>query len=332
MNLTDISRKLHISRRTISRALYNEGYIDRAKKDRIIRYLNRINYRPRVRGSIRAGKGASLIALVMPSNVFNTIDFMLVEVIKTLNSVLIKNGYNILLLDEYEFDYQRLIDMRNSKLIAGAVISSPVRIVPAALDKLKKGKLPVVMVFSRNDDFDSFAVDNARGGYMAAKYLIDKGKKTIAFLHGRPDWPDAADRFMGFRKALDEAGIKVYSDLIKDAYFDYNKARDVVRVLISQKRIPDAIFAANDKMAMGAIAAIKEKGLDIPGNIAVIGYDNIPEANFTSPPLSTIAMPMRDVVEKAAKRLLVKLENRNTGNESPMMYGSIPELVLRESA
>ncbi|MBC7260748.1 MAG: substrate-binding domain-containing protein, partial [Chloroflexi bacterium] len=174
---------------------------------------------------------------------------------------------------------------------------------------LTEEQVPVVIADRQMPDaeVDVVLVDNYRGGYLATEYLISLGHHRIGCITGPSDTTPSADRVRGYKQALTSAGLPVDEDLIVRGDFRYASGISGAQKLLDLEKPPTAIFACNDVMAMAAMAAIREKGLSIPDDISIIGFDNIPQASFTSPPLTTVAQPIQDIGRIATDLLIERM-------------------------
>jgi LacI family transcriptional regulator len=175
---------------------------------------------------------------------------------------------------------------------------------------------------------DNIYLDNVAAAQEAVTYLIDKGHRRIGMLAGQEG--PTHYRMIGYANALEAYSIALDKQLIQIGEFNEQGGYSAMRALLALRPRPTAVFAANDLMAMGAYLAIKETGLQIPRDVAVVGFDNIPTAKLVSPPLTTIDQDQREVGRRAAEMLFERLEGRapafGRGEERPH------RLVIRESA
>jgi len=181
---------------------------------------------------------------------------------------------------------------------------------------------------SRNDFTDSI-IDNAfDGGYLAGRYLIERGHRDIGAIPGQLNRNTGGGRFNGFVKALTEANIPVRDEWVVQGDFEPESGYQAMRQILSQKNRPTAVFCGGDVMAMGAICAADEMGLRVPQDISVIGYDNVRNARYYSPPLTTIHQPKERLGEMAFTMLLDRIINKR---EEQQTIEVKPKLVERRS-
>jgi len=164
-------------------------------------------------------------------------------------------------------------------------------------------------------DADVVLVDNYRGGYLATEHLISLGHRRIGIITGPSDTTPSADRVHGYMDALSTAGLPVDESLIVKGDFRYGSGAIGARQLVDLKEPPTAIFACNDAMAMAAMAIMRERGLAIPDDISIIGFDDIPQASFTSPPLTTVAQPIEEIGKVAADLLIERMSGSTRPNQ-----------------
>ncbi len=218
-------------------------------------------------------------------------------------------------------------ESRSIARLGGTLIDGAILVTPTVLGR--QATVPVVAIDPHYGpsqiptvDADSFA-----GAKLATAYLVGLGHRRIAFLGGRDDLESAHLREAGFREAMAEAGVPVNEALVRPTHFQPQLAEVEARSLLALSEPPTAIFAANDVTAERTIAVAQALGLDVPGDVSVLGFDDIPEAALCTPPLTTVRQPLRDMGEAAMEMLLDLLEGleRSTHTRLPV------ELVIRES-
>ena len=182
----------------------------------------------------------------------------------------------------------------------------------------------------RGFPLDSLYINNVAAARTAVAYLIGRGHTRIGLIAGQKDTPPRHDREIGYRQALQHDGIPIDEQLILDGDFKEEGGYRNAKVLLNLPARPTAIFAASDLMAVGALVAIKEAGLRIPDDIAVVGFDDIPIAKLVSPALTTVAQFQEKLGQRAAEMLFDRLNGTapEVGYCEEMPY----ELIVRESA
>jgi LacI family transcriptional regulator len=191
--------------------------------------------------------------------------------------------------------------------------------------------LPVVLLcsVSRGDELDSLTIDNCRGARAMVKHLISLGHKRIAIIKGSTGNYDAAERLRGYRHALKDAGIKSERALELEGGFTEAGGYAAGLQLLELDERPTAIFAANDSMAIGALSALRESGVQVPGQMAVAGFDDIPLARYMDPPLSTVRVSICDLGARAIEMLLHGVSSKNAHPRKREQVST--EVVIRRS-
>jgi len=173
----------------------------------------------------------------------------------------------------------------------------------------------------------SFAFNHYEAGYIAGQYLVDNGHKEIAYISGWFDTSDANERHHGFIDALNENNISIHENLIYRGDYTFKKGFEGANYLFNQEPNFTALFCANDQSAMSAISALSSKGVDIPNEVSVLGYDNMNIASYTNPPLSTINVPVQKMAVSAVRKLI----NLCYGADLEIDYSFDAKLIERQS-
>jgi Transcriptional regulators len=214
-----------------------------------------------------------------------------------------------------------------SKNVKGIIWVS--RIAESHIIQLKQLGIASVLISNSIQGFTSVLVDNIGGSFEAADYLIKLGHRDIVFINGISGYLNSVERFDGFRRALCNSGIELNQKNIIEGDWTFEGGYAAMNSIFKRSVKPTAVFAANDMMALGAIKAIREAGLDTPSNISVIGFDDIDQGKYFVPPLTTIST---DVVQIAKQSIKVLMETINDLNLSPLKVIIPTHLVIRESA
>ncbi len=190
--------------------------------------------------------------------------------------------------------------------------------------------LPVVLLNYRIDgeSVSSIMADNVTGAYRAAKYLLELGHKSIGFIYGPFIAPSFRERLSGYKKALSEHKIRFKKTLLQEGGHYIQDGYRAMKTLLSLPQVPAAVFASNDVMALGAMKAIKDKGMNIPEEISIVGFDDSEFAAYVSPPLTTVRVDNKAMVGKAVKSLMEKIDRNNV---EPKEIIVPTELIVRES-
>ncbi len=327
--LKDIARKLDISYATVSRALNGRYGVHPKTKEKILNMAQEMNYHPNAiaRGLVK--KHTETIGLVIPdiTNPFFP------EVARGIEDRAEEKGYSVFLCNtNWEQDREaRYLSLLREKRVDG-IILAPVSDKSPLNWVFDDRALPLVFVSEvrRGKGKSYVAIDNVHGGYIATRHLIQKGYKRIGFFGAKEDELTSEERYQGYKKALKEAGRKEYKKFVRFGDYGTNTGSRLITAMIRKNDYPDAVFAVNDFFALSVMQGIQESGLNIPRDIAVIGFDDIPFASFPEIMLTTIAQPKYQMGRIAADLLLAQIHEK-TGTEKKEIILET-ELIERRTA
>ncbi len=305
VTMKDVAVRAGVSQSTVSFVLngLEDMRISSDTRQRVLDAVAELGYRPRSAGRPPASTGLRVLGLMfdeVATSPFASISIegvqeeawkqnVLVEVVMTGGD----KGYEAAILRKWAAD-------RVEGVIYGSILTRKV----SPPDALSKHRAVLLNCYDPEARFASVVPAERRGGEEATRVLIDSGHKTIAFISGEP-WMEASDQRMeGYERALRAAGIPVDPSLIVEGNFLPSGGRAATLKLMARGYRPDAIFCANDLMAVGCYEALKELGETIGGTIAVMGYDDQEIAQHLSPALSTVLLPHREMGQWCASRLL----------------------------
>ncbi len=331
MNATikDIAKRLDISYATVSRALNDRYGVHPKTKERILAMAQDMNYLPNAiaRGLVR--QRTETIGLVIPdiTNPFFP------EVARGIEDRAEEKGYSVLLCNtNWEQEREaRYLSLLREKRVDG-IILAPVSNKSLFDREFDDKARPLVFVSEvrRGMGKSYVAIDNIHGGYIATRHLIQKGYKRIGFFGAAEDELTSEERYQGYTKALKEAGIKERKKFIRFGDYSTNTGNRLITGMIKKGDYPDAVFAVNDLFALSVMQGIREAGLRIPGDIAVIGFDDIPFASFPEIQLTTIAQPKYQMGRIAADLLLEQIHEKSGAKKKEIILET--ELIERGTA
>ena len=271
----------------------------------------------RVRAVIdELGYTSSLVAQSLRSRRSNVIG-ILVSDIESFNAELLKGaarairgtGYDLVVFSdcgqrEDQMGWERRSLARVSALTDGAIL-----VTPSGIDVTSSAPIVVVDHNVQSATLATVDSDNLSGAITATEHLIRLGHRRIGFLAGRPDLESARLREQGYRHALNAAGIAFDANLVRVGSYQPEAAREATRDLLAREPRPTAIFAANDASAIETIAVAKALGLTVPGDLSVVGFDNVPESALCEPALTTVEQPIQRMGEEAVRLLLALIDD-----------------------
>jgi LacI family transcriptional regulator len=253
------------------------------------------------------------------------------EVIRGMDDTAQRHGFHLIISRSHATKHGIETAMRAMRgRVDGVVAMSPDLDAESLLNV--PATLPVVLLcsVSRGNGIDSLIIDNCRGARAMVKHLIGLGHKRIAIIKGAPRNYDAAERLRGYRLALKDAGLKPDRLLELEGGFTEAGGYAAALEILELSPRPTAVFAANDSMAIGALSALRESGVQVPQNMAVAGFDDIPLARYMDPPLSSVRVPICDLGARAVEMLLHGITHKNDHTRKRERVET--QLVIRQSS
>lgn len=339
VTLADIAATAGVTPMTVSRVVNENGYVHVDTREKVLRVVQEMNYR---RNGLARGlkrQRTETIGLVI-GDVANP---FAAEVIRGVREVLTTRGYTLFVcvceqsVQEEAAAFEALADHRVDGMIVATRASKKGNL---HLTRLLEADLPVVALGRdfKHPHTDFVSADHFKGGYDATEHLIRLGHQSIGFIGIKQTYGAGLKRFQGYLKALQAHGVEAKEELIvgpndgagqTPGYSTETTGYEGMKRLLALRRRPSAVFARNDFTALGAVSAIKQAGLRIPQDVAIVGFDDVPLAEHTSPPLSTVRQPTRDQGRTAAEFLLRRIEAADSPAREERILPC--ELVVRES-
>lgn len=328
VTIKDIARIANVSYATVSRALNNHKDVNEQTKQKILKICNELGYSPNAiaRGLVK--QSTYTIGLLIPdiTNPYYP------EVARGVEDEASKENYNIFLCNT-DWDLMKEVDYFNlllAKRVEGIIIA-PVSDDTTKFVEKFTDRLPIVFLGTRlsGEKYNYVAIDNIKGGEMITEYLINLGHRRIAFIGGTKDSSTFSDRVKGYKNALIKNKIDINKNLIKICGYRKVDGYNALKAMAKESNVPTAIFAVNDLVALGIIEAAEEMGLEIPQDISLAGFDDIPYASLPKIRLTTVSQP-KDLIGREAIRILlekIKNKNINTGLQRIIQ----PELIIRST-
>jgi LacI family transcriptional regulator len=326
--IKDIAEETGFSYATVSRALNNKYGVKPATRDRIMAVAQDLGYSPNALARGLVKKQSYTIGLIIPdiSNPFFP------QVARGVEDGVRAKGYSVFLCNtNYESAQEaRYLKLLVEKRVDGIILTSGFQ-VSAPSDVLPADTIPMVSLCTLSENVkNSFVViDNERGGFIATKHLIEQGYSTIGFIGAKNVDYSESQRCRGYRQALEKFNIPFNGDFVFTGDLKRETGYGIIKRIIAEQDPPRAFFVENDLMALGVIQGIKDSGLRVPDDIAVVGFDDIAFAAFPEISLTTVRQPKYEMGRLAADILLDCIIN---GTQEPKRYILEPELVIRTSS
>ncbi len=326
----EIAKKLGVSTATVSRALNNKGYVRRELKEQILATAEELGYVPNSLARSLASGLTKVISLIVP----DIVNSFFALVARGVEDMAYNHGYSLIIcntdgLKAKERKYVRIARERqvDGIIFIGSIVSKDY------LEELVQARIPIVIADRYVDglNVDMVVNDNLKGAKDAVSHLIRLGHQAIATIRGPQNTQTGIDRYIGYVEAMEEHFLQIRPEWVRDGDYKERSGYIETRRLLDLEERPTAIFAANDLMALGALTAIEEANLQVPQDIAVVGYDDIPLAAKVRPRLTTVAQPKYELGQQAMERLIWRLSNGDVEKRAETMVLQ-PRLVIRESS
>jgi DNA-binding LacI/PurR family transcriptional regulator len=325
----EVAQQAGVSTATVSRAINGKVPVAALTRRRIESAIRALRYEPNHVARSLVTATTDTIAIVLPdiTNPFFP------DLVKGIQLLADERRYTVLLLNtgaDPEREEHSLLALRRKRvdgvILVGMAMKGD-RIVRAL-----GGDVPVVVLDRSIGRLDAtlVALDNVEGARLATQHLIDLGHRAIAHITGTAGLPLVRQRLNGYRKTLRGAGIRPEPSLVVPGEFTEEGGYQAANRLLARDTPFTAIFAANDLSAIGAMAALKAHGLNIPGNVSVVGFDGINLSAYSTPPLTTVRQPAYEMGRRAAEQLIDCIRKTSVNRPARVLFK--PELIVRQSA
>ena len=304
-NIRDVAARAGVAVKTVSRVLNGHPYVSAETKARVDTAMRELDFTPSIAARILSGAKSNQVALIYD----NHSPYYMFQIQTGCWEYCKQNGIR-LLAQPVDVADPRVGDQVRGLVtethVDGIILSSPVTDCEAVLRALDGLDIPFVRISPGTNHAltSSVFMDDAQAADDMTTHLINYGHRRIGFIKGHPNHAASDDRLFGYRRALDRAGIAFEPSLVCDGEFDFDSGVRGACALLDLPDCPTAIFASNDDMAAGVLAVAHDRGIDLPGELSVAGFDDTTLARTVWPPLTTIHQPMAELARAAAEVLI----------------------------
>jgi LacI family transcriptional regulator len=327
--IKDVARAAGVSITTVSHVINDTRFVSDELRARVLAAMEELDYRPNILArSLRRGE-TKTIGLVVPDNS----NPFFAEMARTVEDLGFAAGYSVILCnsDDNLAKEAAYIDVLITKQVDGVVFIASGS-SQEHLAELSQQGIPYVVVDREIDGSlaDVILVNNELGGYVATRHLIELGHRRIACITGPSQLTPSADRVRGYRRAVREFRIVEDEELVVPGDFRAQGGEAALEGLLQVSPPPSAVFACNDMMAIGVLRAARNVGLRVPGDLSVVGFDDIPLASAVSPALTTVAQPTTELARHSVRLLLARMQNSQEDQPTQRIVLD-PKLMVRDS-
>lgn len=327
VTIADVAREAGVSLMTVSRAVNNKGGLSDETRERILRIVDRLGYRPNIIARGLVTKRTGTLGLVVPDN---TNPFFS-EIARGVEHAAYAEGYNVFLCNTEEDKDRELAVLQSlsEKLVDGVILCSS-RLPDDDLEEALKFYEASVLVnrILPNNNITMLYIDDINGGQIAVNHLINSGHQAIGFLAGPISSFSGRQRAIGYKNALEAARLPYKEERVKHCSPMVETGQEAARILLTDNPEITALFCYNDLVAVGALKACVDLGNKVPNDIAIVGYDDIMLSSLITPQLTTCRVPRYELGVHAALMLLEQVNGKIAGNRKIVE----PELIIRTSA
>ena len=307
ITIADVAARAGVSKTTVSRVLNGRGELDEATAARVRQVIDELGYVPSARAVGLARGHTRIVGMLVPSLTWPWMG----EVLQGVVDVVETEGYGLLLFtcNRGDESMRQFASQVSAKSFDGLLVIEPEGTIDYIAGLHARG-LPVVMIDDRANRpmFPSVATTNRSGGHAAGTHLLELGRHRPLVITGKYRFGCTGERLDGFAEAYANAGLSLDPELVVEGDFTFDCGQAAVKRVIEAGTDFDAIFAHNDLSAAGAMQAVREAGRRVPEDVAVVGFDDLPLAATTEPPLTSVRQPLREMGETAARLLLAHFD------------------------
>ncbi|WP_199620899.1 LacI family DNA-binding transcriptional regulator [Paenibacillus alkalitolerans] len=332
----EVAQKAGVSEATVSRVLNGVGPIKESTRRRVLEAAKELNYHLNVVAASFARGRSGNIGVVLPHvpkvHLFSTYYFS--ELLSGIGEAVGTSGYGLLLLfrdPASEYDYVSLF--RSQRIDACIILgASSLPAETESVRRLAEAGLPFCVIdqYFEHPGVSIVAADHESGSYEAVKHLLSGGYGRIGFINGSPHYSNSRERLNGYRRALSEAGIGYDETIVYEGNYSRTSGHQLTEAVIANRGRHDAMFVSNDRMAIGLMQGLRERGYTLPADLPIVGSDDSDAARISDIPLTTVHVPFYRMGCSATERLLDRLTDRN--NEHMAFTEKLPtHLTVRKS-
>jgi len=327
ITIFDVANEARVSYATVSRVINNKDHVSAEKRERVLRAMAKLGYVVNMQARSLAGGSSHVVGLLVN---YVSSDYV-VEILRGIDAALQANQYDLVMYSAHtQYSKESTYVTRLTRHLADGLLLVLPQQTQTYLDTLHQRRFPHVLVdyLSDGEQAPSVATTNFRGAYEATAHLLQLGHRRIGLITGDLETGCARQRLEGYKAALKDYHVLADPQLIYNGLFFQPQGYQGAHHLLGLPDPPTAIFACNDHMAFGVMEAARERGLHLPEDLSVVGFDDIPQASYVHPALTTVCQPLEEMGRSAAQLLLKYI----THPDAEIERIELPtRLIIRES-
>jgi LacI family transcriptional regulator len=333
VTINEVARRAGVSPMTVSRVVNGGKYVREVTRKAVLAAVRELNYAPNAAARSLAGVHGQRLGLLYGNPSAAYLSEFLLGALDESSRLGVQ-----LVLEKCEpsvSESRRAVRKLVAGGVAGVILPPPLGESAVVRAELRAANLPLVTVATGQPPADELCVriDDFRAAFEMTRYLIELGHRSLGFIKGHPNQTASDERWGGFRAALEEGGLALPAPLVEQGFYSYRSGLDAARKLLNAQRAPTAIFASNDDMAAAVVAEAHRRGLDVPRDLTVVGFDDTLIASTIWPELTTIQQPISQMASAAVEMLVEAVRGGRNGADPGQTHRLISHaLIARESA
>ncbi|BDU15320.1 LacI family DNA-binding transcriptional regulator [Lysobacter auxotrophicus] len=331
VTIDEVAVLASVSPMTVSRVVNGQGKVRDSTRERVMRAVKELGYTPNLAASSLAAAQHTRVAMIYTNPSSAYLRELLVGALRgaarTAAQLMIESW------DTYNADAQRAAAREMSKSVAGVILPPPLCESKAVVSEFLSAGVPVVAIASGrfSQEISCVRIDDFRASQEITAHLISLGHTRIGYIKGHPNQTASARRFEGFQAAFAQAGLEIDAALVQQGYFTYRSGLEAGEKLLAHKKPPTAIFASNDDMAAAVVSVAHRRGLDVPRDLSVVGFDDTSAATTVWPELTTIHQPIASMADSAIDILLRGIRRKDKTTRVVVDHVVAHQLCKRDS-
>ncbi|HEX7761497.1 MAG TPA: LacI family DNA-binding transcriptional regulator [Caulobacteraceae bacterium] len=329
--IRDVASRAGVSPMTVSRVVNREDNVKPETRELVNQAIRDLNYSPNPAARSLAGSAPFRIGLLYDNPSTGYLSEFLVGALDEAS----RRGAQLVVEKCVESELAHATLARLLKTgVDGLILPPPLCESPDVLAEVRAAEAPAIAVAPGRPSADmaTIRIDNEAAAFELTQHLLDLGHRSFGFIKGHPNQTVSAQRLDGFRAAVKAAGIEDGAICVEQGYFTYRSGLEAAERLLARKPRPTAIFAANDDMAAATAALAHRRGLDVPADVSIVGFDDTPIASTVWPSLTTIHQPIAAMARAAIDLVLEEIRRRRNGGGEPRQLLHPHMLIVRESS
>ncbi len=328
VTIVDVAREAGVSFSTVSRVVNNFKHVKPETRDRVEKAMKKLGYVANLKARSLAGGRSQVIGML----IYELDTSYHIEIVRGVDAEITNSEYDLMLSTTHKRKRKEsaYVTQLTQGMVDGFLFVLP-RNLEAYTEDLDRQQFPYVLIDHPGIDnsmSSTITVTNWQGAYDATQYLIDLGHQRIGFITGFIEVASAQERLAGYQTAIRDNGLFVDPELICKGDFLEESGYEAAKKFLNLAKPPTAIFASSDMCAFGAMKVVNESGYRVPEDVSIIGFDDVPEASFMRPMLTTVRQPLREMGQLATRMLLERIDDPTM---PPVQVEIATELIIRDS-